>query len=225
MKCFLKLVLTILFVVVSHQGYAQEFSGKSNVSNEDSNVKPIRIGAKLGFPNLISLNLEYVLPILDNKLAVSADISKINSSSVADIMGFEDDSELDMKFGYFEGGLNYYFFKPGSGLYAGFSYSSSNFEGVIYDYDFYESGTGEDIDGNGYIDFTNGSFNLKVGAKVGGTFYFRPEIGYAFSAFPEEVPIEVRYTDGYKEQQTFETYATDVIHSGLIFNFGFGFAF
>ena len=84
MKCFLKLVLTILFVVVSHQGYAQEFSGKSNVSNEDSNVKPIRIGAKLGFPNLISLNLEYVLPILDNKLAVSADISKINSSSVAD---------------------------------------------------------------------------------------------------------------------------------------------
>jgi len=191
--------------------------------NTTENIRSFRIGLKYGIPNLIGGNVEYVLPVLNEKIAVSADYSRLKSSNIIKTLGIEETDDVDMNFSFLEGGLNYYIFKPGKGLYGGVSYSRLKFDGTIKDY--FESQTEEGEYGDGIVDFTNGSFNLKVGAKLGGLFYFRPEIGFAFNAFPREIPVEVRFEDGSREQQTYNTYITDIIHDGLIFNIGIGFAF
>ncbi len=40
--------------------------------------KPLRIGLKFGVPNLAGLNVEYVTPLLDSKLAAAVDFSIIS---------------------------------------------------------------------------------------------------------------------------------------------------
>ncbi|MGJ8592545.1 MAG: hypothetical protein ACSHXF_08350 [Aquaticitalea sp.] len=213
MKSIIKLILTITIISSSLQGMSQE-----------TNVKPIRIGAKLGLPNLISLNLEYVVPVLDHRLAVTGDFSKIKSSSILKIVGSDDDEDLDMSFTYYEGGLNYYIFKPGKGLYAGMSISNFKFNGVLFDH-FDATTENEEVYADGHIDYKQTSFNIKFGAKLGGLFYFRPEVGYAFNAFPSTIPIRGTYDDGTTVTEDYETYVNDAIPKGLIFNIGFGFSF
>ncbi|MCM4157343.1 hypothetical protein [Gramella sp. AN32] len=223
MKTILKFTLAMLIMGITNQGFSQNVSEQTVTSDHEVNVRPIRIGFKLGFPNLIGGNLEYVLPLLNNKIAVSADYSRFKSSNIIKALGVEDTDDVDMSVSFLEGGLNYYIFKPGDGLYAGVSYNRLKFDGTIFD--FFESQTEEGKYGDGIVDFTNSSFNLKIGIKMGGLFYFRPEVGYAFTAFPTEIPVEVRFEDGTTEQQTYDTYTTDIIHNGLIFNIGLGFAF
>lgn len=221
-KFWIFAVLIAIFLFPPTTGFAQETAVDFDAKNS-FNVRSFRIGAKIGFPNLIGGNLEYVLPLLNEKIAVSADYSRFKSSNIIEIMGGEDTDDVDMSVSYLEGGLNYYFFKPGNGLYAGVSYSQLKFEGIIKD--FFESQTDPDKYGDGKVDFANGSFNIKIGAKLGGLFYFRPEVGYSFNAFPPEIPVEVSFEDGSQEQQNYDTYIIDIIHDGLIFNIGFGFAF
>ncbi|MDA0194567.1 MAG: hypothetical protein O2951_05885 [Bacteroidetes bacterium] len=119
----------------------------------------MRIGLKLGVPNIVGLNFEYATPALNNKLAAALDFSFI-PITIADV---------DLKFTYFELGANYYFVKEGKGPYGHFSYGRIGFDGTYTD-DTYGEGTAK-------VGFS--LLNFKLGAKFGNGFYFRPEIGYA----------------------------------------------
>ncbi len=71
----------------------------------------------------------------------------------------------------------------------------------------------QSYEGTADIDFTHNSFNLKLGAKLGGLFYFRPEVGYAFSSYPEDIEFDA------------DEAPQSLLFDGLIFNIGFGFSF
>lgn len=196
---------------------AQESISYNKNQTEEKKVRPFRIGAKLGFPNIIGGNIEYVTPLFNDKLAVNLDYSMIKS----DWLGFDEEAEAEnneLDLTYIEGGLNYYFFKPGRGLYGGLSYGNIKAKGTIVHQEF------RDI-----VDTSHGSLNVKLGAKLGGLFYFRPEIGYAFSPLPETIETTRVYNDGNSETRriSFDTDGTPyaLFFSGFMANIGIGFAF
>lgn len=215
---------TVTYLIIIAMLFATPFCVAQNVEVETKaenqnavKIRPYRIGAKMGFPNLIGGNIEYVTPLLNKKLAISADYSSLNSDWFIENNN-EGKSSENIKFSYLEGGLNYYLFKPGRGLYAGLAYNSISFEGSIN----YEDGSTD------YIEETHNSFAIKLGAKLGGLFYFRPEIGYSFSALP--TLYEVNSVSSTGERETFrEELDTEGIPNflinGFIANIGFGFAF
>ena len=207
----------MLLVYSAPACFAQTTAEAESNYEKDYKVRPFRIGAKVGFPNLIGGNIEYVTPLLNKRLAVSVDYSKLDSEWFLTI---ESESEYDItaNTSFIEGGLNYYLFKPGSGLYAGVAYHSLSFEATTT----YVDGDTE------YINETHDSFAVKLGAKLGGLFYFRPEIGYAFSSVPTSYQVEYTRHTGEKG-----TYREDLDTSGVptfllngfIANVGLGFAF
>ena len=186
-------------------------------------VRPVRLGVKIGFPNLVGGNLEYVTPLLGDKLAVNLDYSTVKSDWFMPEGEESDMTETThLNFSYMEGGINYYFFKDGKGLYGGASYGTMKFGGQT---SVYKDGK----DGTGSIDFSHATFNVKLGAKLGGLFYFRPEVGYSFTSMPKTIDYQVNYEDGSTETETYdfteEVAPADILFKGLIANIGFGFAF
>lgn len=212
------LVLMVVIMFISPFLRAQNIEIKNQEENDRAyKVRPLRIGAKLGFPNLIGGNIEYVTPFLNKKLAGNLDYSNLNSDWFL-ANNTEDGSSENVKFSYIEGGINYYLFKPGKGLYAGMAYNSISFEGSLK----YEDGSTD------YIDENHNSFAVKLGAKLGGLFYFRPVIGYSFSSLP--TTYQVVSIDSSGERETFrEELETEGIPgfllNGFLANIGFGFAF
>ena len=67
--------------------------------------------------------------------------------------------------------------------------------------------------------------NLKIGAKLEKSLYFRPEIGFALiSANAENVEYTIRYPDGTTETES--EALPDILFGGSpVFNLGFGVAF
>ncbi len=196
------------------------------VEIEKIKLRPIRVGMKLGLPNLIGGNLEYLTPLVNDKLSVNWDYSIFKSDWIS--VEATDPSEKDpiINYSFIDLGANYYIFKPGRGLYSGLSYSLIKFdsETSVYGKDEF----GGEKDGTEYYNVKNNSVNVKVGAKLGGLFYFRPELGFSFNPIPETVSSEIRYNDGSKETTT--TNINDELQfktltSGLTFNIGMGFAF
>jgi hypothetical protein len=177
-----------------------------------SQEKPIRIGLKLGFPNVIGGNVEYVTPLLAKKLAVSIEYSSINADKFLD----PDEAKLT----YLQAGLNYYFFKEGKGLYGNLSYGIFDAELTLNEV---ESDEDYNLIGTAKAALSNKSMNIKIGAKLGGVFYFRPEIGYSFTSLDDYVDVIARFPDGSQEQQREEI--PSELTQGLLFNIGFGFTF
>ncbi len=75
---------------------------------------------------------------------------------------------------------------------------------------------------------SHNSFNVKLGAKLGGLFYFRPEVGYSFNSLPTSYNVEFVENNG--ERSVFEEEIDregfpKVLFSGFIANIGLGFAF
>ncbi len=173
--------------------------------------KPVRIGLKFGIPNIAGLNFEYVTPVLGGKLAPSADFSyfglKLGSTKLS--------------FYYFELGANYYFIKEGRGPYANLSYgrmgAGLKYEDVLSDVDPMLSG------GSAKANIGVNMFNIKLGAKLGGGFYFRPEIGYALASVANNINVSVEFPDGTKESQSVDV--PGLVGGGFVFNLGFGVAF
>lgn len=157
---------------------------------------PFRIGLKFGMPNIAGLNAEYVTPLLGGRLAPSVDFSYIS----AKIGGTE------ATFSYFSLGGNLYL-KEGKGPYAHVGYSNLNFEGTF-------KNNGEE--GTGSIGLN--LLNIKVGAKLGKRFYFRPEIGWGVLMGDSEFKVE------YASATTTEKVPA-ALAGGLLINSGFGFAF
>ena len=234
MKALSKISKLVCFISVLFFGL--NVSAQS-IGDFDEKVRPLRIGVKIGFPNIVGGNVEYVTPLFNNRLAANVEYSNINFGFLSEFLSDDveednDSQDPDVKFSYFEGGLNYYLFKPGKGLYIGASYSSFNFDATIYDYQPEMYGDVQSYEGTANIDFKHDSFNLKLGAKLGGLFYFRPEIGYAFSSYPEYLEYEFTYEGETRtESESFdELFAADespqkLLFDGLIFNIGFGFSF
>lgn len=224
----------LVFLMISSIAIAQENVPEEFFQEDEPKVRPIRIGAKIGFPNLIGGNLEYVTPMVNNKLSVSVDYSIIKSDWILNMLGedlvsTEDGETSSINYNYIEGGLNYYFFKPGRGLYGGVSYGIVNIKGTLYDV-YSNDENNADLTGTGTIDFSHSSINLKLGAKLGGLFYFRPEVGYSFSSLPNSIDMEVVYEDGSRETRTEEIYDPEgspgsLLGKGFMVNIGLGFAF
>ncbi|MDT0556780.1 hypothetical protein [Patiriisocius hiemis] len=172
-------------------------------------VKPLRIGARIGAPNILTVNAEYVTPLLDNRVAATLDYMPF-SYTVDDV---------SIKYNNFEIGSNIYLNNKGKGLYAGISYFSFDGEGDYPDVEFNEDSFG---DGKGIIKFN--TLNLKIGAKLGRTFYFRIEAGYGFGSIPDNITIKSNDSNETTEEEIPEI--PGISNSGLIvLNFGFGFSF
>ena len=198
-------------------GWAQKTS--VDLDEKDSyKVRPIRIGVKIGFPNLVGGNLEYVTPLMNKKLAVTVDYSKIKSDWLLESEDMGEGNNDQINFGYMDIGLNYYFFKSGKGLYAGAGYNTIKAEGTM-----------ENDDSVDYIDEKHSSVNIKLGAKLGGLFYFRPEVGYSFDPLPKKYDVLTVYDDGTRENRTDDWSdaegPADILFKGLMANIGIGFAF
>lgn len=203
------LLLVVCVCLVQLNSFAQE--------------NPFRIGTKIGLPNLAGLSFEYVTPALDGKLAAFLDASYIPISIGRPAHGYlVDDFRLAVS--YLELGANYYFFKPGQGLYGSASLgrlsAAVTYKGMESSFD------SSLVDGQAKAKASVTIMNLKVGAKLGKRFYFRPEIGYGISTgLPQAIEAEVRYPDGTTETETTDLPAAGIFNGSVIFNLGFGFAF
>lgn len=201
----------LLLIVLLMMGF--QAKGQDSIMVKVPRLQPFRIGVKVGFPNAIGGHLEYVTPLLKKRLAPSIEYSTLKLDNYLD----PGDSG---KFTYFEAGLNYYFFRPGRGLYGHLGYGKLDTDLMMSDYNSKGDGTAP---GTGSVAISNSSLNFRLGAKMGGLFYFRPEIGYQFSGLPENIDVDVQYPDGSRETITEEV--PGLLSSGFQLNIGFGLAF
>ncbi len=67
--------------------------------DDKQDINPLRVGLKIGTPNIIGGNLEFVTPLLSNRIALFVDYSGFTIK--------EDKSKIALK--YFEAGTNIYF--------------------------------------------------------------------------------------------------------------------
>jgi hypothetical protein len=172
--------------------------------------KPFRIGVKVGFPNILTGNVELVTPLANERLAFMVDYSKFSFSAEG----------VDLDYSYFEGGINYYLRREGHGPYIGVSYTNMSLDLA---YDDIESDYTTGLIGVASANIGVNTLNLKLGAKWGGLIYFRPEIGYSFTALPNTVEVEVDFQNQPMEIQVVDV--PSVITGGIIVNIGFGFSF
>lgn len=166
-----------------------------------SQDKPYRLGLMFGLPNLVGLNLEYVSPALNNKLAATLDYSSIKLK----------DEEIGFNYSYFEIGGNYYFGQNSKGLYGQVSYVRIGLKGEYSD-PVYGSGEGK---------VTLNMINLMLGAKWGNRLYVAPEVGFA--SFFNDAIVRVEYTEPTTNLTLIvEEEIPNFLKDGLIYNLGVG---
>ena len=183
------------------------------VSYAQSDIPRVRVGAKLGIPNIAGGELEVVTPLLENRVAPFIGYS-----------GFSlEIDEVDTGISFFEIGSNVYFNNQAKGIYATLSYGNLNIEGTYSD--------AETIDGELFTGDAEGELdlnlvNVKLGAKLGRKLFFRVEIGYGFGDIPEEVVITGN-VNGTPETGVEEIPEIPGIGTGglPLFNIGVGYSF
>src|SRR5690554_7095504 len=215
----MRIISIFIFLFTSSLAYSQEFTKEVQTDSlyslsetgQHSSIKPLRIGLRIGVPNLITGNIEYVTPLFDNRVAVTVDYLGISRSFTDGIFRFDN----------FEAGANFYFKNNGKGLYGSITYLSFRSGVGFEDYEF-----SEDFRSDGRADFDFDSFNIKLGAKLGNTIYFRVELGYGIGNIPDHVTVvgtvdnrEVRAREDIPDVFGVSTSGT------LVFNIGFGVAF
>jgi hypothetical protein len=177
----------------------------------ESSSKRISVGAKVGVPNILSLNGEVVLPILDNHFAPFIDYGAFDI----------EDGDTEVGLNYTEFGLNYYFGSKGKGFYIGAGIAELSTDVTFNDLEF-DDGT----IGSGSVGLDIGTTNLKLGLKTGGVLYFRIEAGYGLGSPPKTIEV-IGTANGVTE--TFIEPIPEipgVNESGLLIgNIGFGFSF
>ncbi|MCG2420018.1 hypothetical protein K8089_13395 [Aequorivita sp. F47161] len=204
----MKSLLSITLLLFCITGFAQEVTVTQTTERSES-IKPLRIGTKLGIPSLITLNAEYVTPLLDERVAATLDF--ISLSKTVD--------DVSVKYNNFEFGANVYLKETGKGLYASLTYLSFKSTGTFEDVDYDDGSFGP---GTAKIDFS--TVNFKVGAKLGRVFYFRAELGYGFGKIPETVVVNSNNSAATAEEDI--PAIPGMSSSGtVIFNIGFGFGF
>ena len=206
-----KLFITI-FVLFSIITNAQTEAIDSLKLNE--NVKLISIGAKIGMPNLISLNGEIILPFLNNHFAPYIDFGAFNL----------DIDDVESNINYSEYGINFYFSGKGKGFYASAGKAQLDSEFTFNNLTFEENGITQIGSATTNLDIN--TLNLKLGLKTGGPFYFKFEIGYGIGSIPESIDFTA-ISDGITESFSEDVPTIPGLSSGglLISNFGFGLSF
>jgi len=210
-----KLLICILLVTfLSNNTFSQDnnetLETTSGNTETKTDINPLRIGVKVGVPSFFTINVEYVTPLLDNRVAFAIDYFPLRINLL----------DIESKFNNFEIGSNIYLNNKGKGLYGGLSYYKFNAEvNNIEEVEFDDGsiGTGETT-----IKFN--TFNLKIGAKLGKAFYFRIELGYGFGNLPETIVITSTESNSSSIEDTSEVIS--FLGSGVpIFNFGIGYSF
>lgn len=189
-----------------------------------NDVRPYRIGLKIGVPNVASLEFEYLTPLLNNRVAPFANY-------IGSRRNFD---EIKARLNIFELGSNIYISKnnEGRGLYGSISYQNISGKADIQDYEPENNNPDGTIkyDGTSKTKVSYNGINLKFGAKLGRKFFFRTELGYSFGKIPEEVVVKGTYQgrsvqDVYSIKENIEDAPVVEPNGFPIFNLGFGFAF
>ena len=167
----MKKIFLILSIISTAYVSAQDISIKDSISKS----KTISIGVKAGAPNILSLNGEFVLPILNNHLAPFVDYGSFS----LDI----ENTQADLK--YLEYGLNIYFGNKGKGLYVGAGSGKLTNEFTFNDLTFEDNGVS--LKGSAITSLDINALNLKLGFKSGGLIYFRIEAGYGIGTIPDRL--------------------------------------
>lgn len=192
MKNFRKAMLLIVMTGLFTTAFSQE--------------RPVRIGLKFGYPQLAGLNLEYVTPVLSNKLSADADISYFSLKV----------DESNASYTYFSLGANYYFMNEGRGLYGGLGFSRQAFGAdlTVTDPQTLQTATAK-------ASFAFNNMYLKIGGKHGGLFYFRWNLGYAIALNDGQLEAEATFQG--RTEKRIES--TPISGGGIITDVGFGFSF
>jgi len=209
-----KINFTFVLFLISFSLLSQEIDTTGeykdgNVGTKED-INPLRIGLKVGIPSFFTINVEYVTPLLENRVAFAIDYFPLRINLL----------DMESKFKNFEIGSNIYLKNNGKGIYGGLSYYTFNAEATnIQDIDFDDGSYGT---GDATIKFN--TFNLKLGAKLGKAFYFRVELGYGFGNLPETIVITS--TDGNSSTTEDIEEVISFLGAGVpIFNFGIGYSF
>ena len=195
------------------------FSNAQGIDAINNELKPYRIGLKIGAINVIGIDLEYVTPLFNNRVAPFIDLSSLRYR----------DGEDTYRANIFELGTNIYFNNKGDGkdLYGSLSYGHINFKMDRIDY---ELDDGRQFSGVSKSETKVNLLNIKVGAKFGDKFYFRTEIGYGFGKIPESIKstgiIDGNQTTAYEDiSEDLKDFPTAGKNGTLLFNIGFGYEF
>jgi len=167
----MKKIFLILSLISTAYVSAQDIS----ITDSISKSKTISIGVKIGAPNILSLNGEFVLPILNNHIAPFIDYGSFS----LDI----ENTQADLK--YLEYGLNIYFGNKGKGLYVGAGSGKLTNEFTFNDLTFEDNGVS--LKGSATTSLDINALNLKLGFKSGGLIYFRIEAGYGIGTIPDRL--------------------------------------
>ena len=164
-----------IFLILSLISTAYVSAQDSSITDGASKSKTISIGVKVGAPNILSLNGEFVLPILNNHIAPFIDYGSFS----LDI----ENTQADLK--YLEYGLNIYFGNKGKGLYVGAGSGKLKNEFTFNDLIFEDNG--DSLKGSATKSLDINALNLKLGFKSGGLIYFRIEAGYGIGTIPDRL--------------------------------------
>lgn len=214
----MRIIAIAIFLFSSWLSYAQEYPEEiqtdtlnESVTEQFTSIKPLRVGVRIGVPHLITANVEYLTPLFDNRVAITVDYMGLSKKF----------SEGIFRFDNFEAGTNVYFNNKGKGLYGSVSYFSFKSGVGFEDYEFQD---GKITDGRADFDFN--SVNVKLGAKLGSTVYFRVELGYGFGNIPDGINVTGKLNN--QELTAWEEIpdVPGISSSGiLVFNIGFGIGF
>ena len=164
-----------IFLILSLISTAYVSAQDSSITDGASKSKTISIGVKVGAPNILSLNGEFVLPILNNHIAPFIDYGSFS----LDI----ENTQADLK--YLEYGLNIYFGNKGKGLYVGAGSGKLTNEFTFNELTFEDNGVS--LKGSATTSLDINALNLKLGFKSGGLIYFRIEAGYGIGTIPDRL--------------------------------------
>ncbi len=164
-----------IFLILSLISTAYVSAQDSSITDGATKSKTISIGVKIGAPNILSLNGEFVLPILNNHIAPFIDYGSFS----LDI----ENTQADLK--YLEYGLNIYFGNKGKGLYVGAGSGKLTNEFTFNDLTFEDNGVS--LKGSATTSLDINALNLKLGFKSGGLIYFRIEAGYGIGTIPDRL--------------------------------------
>ena len=167
----MKKIFLILSLISTAYVSAQDIS----ITDSISKSKTFSIGVKAGVPNILSLNGEFVLPILNNHIAPFIDYGSFS----LDV----ENTQADLK--YLEYGLNIYFGNNGKGLYVGAGSGKLTNEFTFNDLTFEDNGVS--LKGSATTSLDINALNLKLGFKSGGLIYFRIEAGYGIGTIPDRL--------------------------------------
>ncbi|HZW77938.1 MAG TPA: hypothetical protein VFF21_06500 [Flavobacteriaceae bacterium] len=206
----MKKIILLSFLLLSFTVFSQEEEvSYASSSGSGKSIRPLRVGLKLGVPSFGTFNAEYVTPLLEDRVAASIDYMPLNITF--------GDQKLNIS--AVEFGSNIYFSaNKGRGFYGGLSYFSFNSDLTWSDIDF-DNGT----TGDGMARFKYSTFNVKLGVKLGRTFYFRSEVGYGFGKVGDKIVL----TGGPGQVATEDLPPIPGMGASgvLVFNIGFGVGF